>query len=122
MTWYINIGDDLVRSRPIKFLFYRSLPDGYSSSELIFKTNLLQSEAKIPPIYPSSSATPTNCTLTADLTSVDRNTFKKRIGVEDREVYWDVHYEICITVQPAVMRFSLEVQGKEIGSVEARYD
>jgi hypothetical protein len=122
MTWYINTGDDLVRAQPIKFPFFITLPDGYSSSQLIFKTNLLQSESKIAPIYPSSSATPTNCTLTADLTSVDRNTFQKRIGVEDKKVYWDVHYDICITVQPAMMRFSLEVRGKEMGCVEARYD
>jgi hypothetical protein len=122
MTWYINTGDDLVRSHPIRFPFCRTLPDGYSSSQLIFKTNLLQSEAKIAPIYPSSSATPTNCTLTADLTSVDPNTFKKKLGVEDKKEYWEVHYDICITVQPAVMRFSLEVQRKEMGSMEARYD
>jgi hypothetical protein len=121
MTWYINTGDDLVRSQPIKFPFCRTLPDGYSSSDLIFKTNLLRSEAKIAPIYPSSSATPTNCTLTADLSSVDRSTFRKKIGVEDKKVYWEVHYNISITVQPAMMRFSLEVNGKEMGSMEARY-
>jgi hypothetical protein len=122
MTWYIDTRDDLVRSQSIKFPFCRTLPDGYSSSELIFETNLLQSEAKIPPKYLSSSATPTNCTLTADLSSVDPNTFKKKIGVEDKKVYWEVHYDICITVQPAMMRFSIEVKGKEMGSMEARYD
>jgi hypothetical protein len=122
MTWYINIGDDLVRSQPIKSTFFQTLPDGYSSSDLIFKTNLLQSGAKTAPVYPSSSSTPTNCTLTADLTGVDRDMFKKRIGVEDKKVYWDVYYDICIMVQPAMMRFSLEVRGEEMGCVEARYD
>lgn len=35
---------------------------------------------------------------------------------------WKVIYDLVITLQTAVMKFSLEVNGKELGSVEAKFD
>ncbi|KAF4626672.1 hypothetical protein G7Y89_g11485 [Cudoniella acicularis] len=121
MTWYIHRGEDLLREQTIKFPFFRSLEDGFLDRRLIFRSELIQSECKTAPIYPSPSSTTINCVLTADLRSVDRSHFKKRIGV-DGVTYVDVHFDLVITIKPAVMKFSLEINGKEMGTVNAKYD
>jgi hypothetical protein len=120
-TWYINRGDDLMREQTIRFPFYRRLSEGFSDKGLVFKDELLESENKAAPIHPSPLTTKTNCVLMADLRSVDRSKFKKKIGV-DGNTYFDIHYELAITMKPAVMKFSLEVEGKEMGTVDAKYD
>lgn len=120
MTWYITRGDDLLRDQKIRFPFYRRLPADFPDADLIFSDKLLQSESKVPPIHPSA-ATKTNCTLVADLRTVDRKLFTKMVGV-DGFTYYEVSYDLAITIKSAVMKFSLEVKGKEMGAVDARYD
>ena len=121
MTWYIHRGEDLQREQTITFPFYRTLLDGFPDSRLIFDDELIQSENSVAPNHPYPTATRPNCLLTADLRSIDRSHFKKRTGV-DGQLYVDIHYNLVITVKPAVMKFSLEVNGKEMGSVSAKYD
>lgn len=120
MTWYITRGDDLVRDQTIRFPFYRRLSDGFSDSDLIFNDELIQCESKQPPTHPSS-VTKINCILKADLRSVDRTQFRRMVGV-DGKTYYDVHYDLAITMKSAVMKFSLEIKGKEMGTVDAKYD
>ncbi|TVY51093.1 Heat shock 70 kDa protein 12B [Lachnellula cervina] len=121
MTWYIYRGEDLMREQSITFPFYRTLADGFTNDQLIFKDELIQSESKTAPKHPSPTTTKTNCFLTADLSKVDRSHFKKRVGADGID-YVDVYYDLVITMKPAVMKFSLEIRGKEIGSVSANYD
>jgi hypothetical protein len=121
MSWYINIGDDLKRGKRIKFPFFRSLEEDFEENELIFSSNLIQCETKSPPIHPLYGTTKTNCVVTADLREVDRSQFRRRIGA-DGNIYFDVYFDLVITIQPAVMRFSLEIKGKEMGMVNAKYD
>ncbi|KAG4434043.1 hypothetical protein IFR05_010465 [Cadophora sp. M221] len=122
MTWYIYQGEDLKREQVIKFPFYRAFPEAtFSTRFLTFTDEPTQSECKIPPVHPSPSATKTNCVLTADLTGVDRAQFKKTIGA-DGLPYIDVCYHLVITIKPAMMKFSIQVKGKEMGTVNASYD
>ncbi|EKD16179.1 hypothetical protein MBM_05473 [Drepanopeziza brunnea f. sp. 'multigermtubi' MB_m1] len=121
MTWYILRGEDLVREQVIKFPFVRSLPEGFTPAQLVFKDCLIQSEKMLAPVYPTSGATKTNCVLTADLRSVDGSHFRWVLG-KDGKIYYDVCYDLVITIKPAVMKFSLEVKGKEMGTVDAKYD
>ncbi|KAH9205472.1 Hsp70 family protein-like protein [Leptodontidium sp. 2 PMI_412] len=122
MTWYIYQGEDLKCEQVVKFLFYRSFPEAtFSTYSLTFTDNLIQSESKIPPIHPSPSATKTNCVLTADLTSVDPAQFKKTVGA-DGLPYINVYYNLVITIKTAMMKFSIEVNGKEMGTVNASYN
>jgi hypothetical protein len=121
MTWYIYRGEDLKRQQVIKFPFYRSLPEDYSPEDLIFNDELIQSESKSPPTYPTPRTTSTNCVLTSDLRSVDESKFKKCVSRKGIP-YYEVHYDLVVTIQPAVMKFSLEIRGKEMGSVTANYD
>lgn len=114
-------GEDLVRDHTIHFPLYRSLAERYSDDSLIFRDELMQSESKNPPVHPSPTATKANCTLIADLRTADRSKFSKSVG-KDGVTYYDVHYELAITIQSAVMKFSLEIDSKEIGTVNAKYD
>jgi hypothetical protein len=42
MTWFINIGDDILRDQKIKFSFFRSIDEDYSPRDLIFKDTLFE--------------------------------------------------------------------------------
>ncbi|KAI9053981.1 hypothetical protein LZ554_002925 [Drepanopeziza brunnea f. sp. 'monogermtubi'] len=122
MTWYIHRGEDLQREQVIKFPFYRSFPTkDFPHASLVFRDRLDQCEDKNAPVHPSPASIKTNCILTADLTSVDRSQFKDVLG-KDNVMYTEVHYDLVITIKPAVMKFSLEVKGKEMGTVNAKYD
>lgn len=121
MTWYIYQGEDLERDQKIIFPFYRSLEDGFTNDRLIFKDELVQCETMQPAAYPREGVTKPNCTLTADLRTVDRSHFKARTGPNGK-LYHDVFYDLAITIQSATMKFGLEIGGVEIGSVAARYE
>lgn len=121
MNWYIHQGEDLKRNQTLKFSFYYRLPSSYSPHDLIFTIKLLQSENKIAPIHPSLTSTKTNCMLIADLRNVDKSLFKRRVGL-DRKEYLDVDHDVVVSINEAVMKFSLEIGGKEMGAVEANYD
>ena len=121
MTWYINRGEDVKKDQTIKLPFERNLMDRYTDESLIFVSELLESEVDIAPTYPAYGLTKTNCTLTADLRKVDRGFFKKRTGADGR-IYYDVLFDLVITMQSAMMKFSLEFRGKKMGSVDVDYD
>lgn len=46
MTWYIGIGDDLLRDTRIKFPFLRNIDKDYDASDLIWTDRLYQCEDK----------------------------------------------------------------------------
>lgn len=52
---------------------------------------------------------------------MDKAQFKRKAGL-DGQFYWDVYYDLVVTIQEAVMKFSLEIKGREMGSVEAKYE
>ncbi|KAL8667386.1 MAG: hypothetical protein Q9202_000602 [Teloschistes flavicans] len=109
------------RDQKIVFSFYRSLPQDYSPSALIFTDNLLECSLDQAPKYPRTGSTMMNCKLTADLTSVGKHHFESKVGL-DGTPYVDVSYELVVSTKTAIMKFSLEVDGEEMGSVEASYD
>ena len=121
MTWYIYQNEDLKREQKIRFPFLRYLTEQHSANDLIFKDELIQSEAIQPPKYPKAGLTKTNCTLTADFSGVDRSQFKQRMSLTGGPFY-EIGYDLIVTLQSAMMKFSSEINGKEMGSVEAVYD
>ncbi|KAG9231241.1 Hsp70 family protein-like protein [Amylocarpus encephaloides] len=82
--------------------------------------DMLQSESAIAPTYLNYLVTD-NCTLIADFTEMDRKKLKKRTGV-DGKIYFKLGYDLVVTIKSAIMNFSLEIDGKVIGSVEAKYE
>lgn len=60
-----------------------------------------------------------NCTLNADLRTIDKSLLQKRTG-GDGKPYVDVNYELVVSLKSTLMKFSLEVRGEEFGSVAAK--
>ncbi|KAL9577735.1 MAG: hypothetical protein Q9212_006175 [Teloschistes hypoglaucus] len=121
MTWYIHRGEDMQRDQRIVLPFYRSLPHNPPASELIFTDELLECSLAQAPKYPQKGVTAVNCKLTADLTGVSKHHFARMVGV-DGTPYVAVSYDLVVSMKTAVMKFSLEIGGEEMGSVEASYD
>ena len=122
MTWFIRQGEDLKRDQRVFFPFHRTLDEGFDDSSLIFESDLMHCETLIAPKWPIQGVTKRNCTLTADLRFVDRRLFKK-VSLWDGTGYgYKVSYNLIVTLAAAVMKFSLEIDGKEMGSVAAVYE
>ncbi|KAI9705053.1 MAG: hypothetical protein M1836_006836 [Candelina mexicana] len=121
LTWYINIGDGLSRSRKISFPFYRKFSADLRDDELIITDRLLECSATTQPIHPTKGVVTTNCTLIVDLSAVPRHLFRKKTRYTDGATYYELHYNLMVTTQSGPMLFSLEVGGKAYGQVNAEY-
>lgn len=121
MQWYIHTGQDLKRDKKIVFNFYQTVAaEGFTSSKLIFTEELLQCEQVVAPEYPEKGVIQSNCRLKSDLRKMNREHLCKKTS-SSGESYYEIPYALVITLQAAVMSFSVEVNGKEMGSVEAKY-
>lgn len=120
MTWYIYKGEDLEREKRIEFPFYRRLADNFSDSELKFVDNLNISDRESAPAYPGDGFTEPYCSFECDLTRCDRSVLKALTGV-DGEIYHDINYTLTLTTVSAGFKFALELDGREMGSVEATF-
>ncbi|KAI5460779.1 hypothetical protein BGZ63DRAFT_414898 [Mariannaea sp. PMI_226] len=122
MTWYINIGDDLLRDQKIKFPFTRPIDEHYHPSILVFHDRLYECERTKAPIHPSKGRDfSVNCEVIADLSKVPSSKFSRRIVLK-KYTSWDVNYDLVITLESAVMKFGLEIDGESFGSVNAKYN
>lgn len=113
------MGEDLTRDQTIKFAFFRTLPEDYKLYDLIFKSSLRYSEANVAPIYPGPDVK-TCCKVRADLTGIDKKKMIKKTGADGKK-YYEIHFNLVLSTATANMRFSLEFDGQEMGSVEATY-
>ncbi|KAH8663252.1 hypothetical protein BGZ61DRAFT_431957 [Ilyonectria robusta] len=122
MTWYINIGDDLLRDKRIKFHYTRDFDIDCGASDLIFVDTLYECAEKTAPRHPNKGRHfNANCVLTSDLSSVPQSKFKSRID-KDGIPYSELGYDLVVTLESAVMKFSLEIGGESLGSVDAKYN
>ncbi|UKZ67131.1 uncharacterized protein TrAtP1_008294 [Trichoderma atroviride] len=121
MQWYINIGDDLLRHRQIKFPFCRKLDEGYTSDGLRFTDHLYECENDPAPVHPLKVGTfRINCTITSDFSGAPRDKFVKKTN-KCGQVYYELSYDLVLTLDGALMKLSLEMDGQSYGSVEAKY-
>ncbi|KAI9882584.1 MAG: hypothetical protein M1823_005673 [Watsoniomyces obsoletus] len=116
----VSKGDDLKRDQKVIFPFCRSVEANYNPDDLIFHDKLMHSEAIRPVKYPTSGITKVNCSMMSDLSKVPRKHFVRRTAYDGRP-YYDIHFDLVVRLQSAVMTFSLESNGEELGSVEANY-
>lgn len=118
--WYIHIGDDLQRDNPIKLPFYRQVDiKNHTAEDFKFNTQLRSSD-KIPaPTYPDEVKK--NCTLTSDMSGIDKSRFKIETG-KDGKNYYRVYYDLVMWTTAANLKFSLEFEGEEMGSVVVSYE
>jgi hypothetical protein len=69
----------------------------------------------------SQAGTKINCTLVADFRHVPDAEFRSHIGV-DGSLYYMISYHLVITLNTASMKFSAEINGKRLGTIEAMYE
>lgn len=63
-----------------------------------------------------------NCTLKSDLNQVPKSCFVKKKRSSDGADYVEIHYNLQIeNNQSGLMKFSLEIDGKEYSAVDATY-
>lgn len=121
MTWYIEKGEDLQREQKIVFPFFRRLPHDFQDSDLVFTDTLYSDLSARANKYPKDNIVKANCTLSADLRTIDRSLLKRKVCA-DGNTYVDVNYDLVVSLKSALMKFSLEIKGKEFGSVAAKYE
>ncbi|KAL1866881.1 hypothetical protein Daus18300_006584 [Diaporthe australafricana] len=112
-------GEELIRDRKIKFPFQRILRERYNPVDLLFKDTLRYSEVDVAPIYPCPSVK-VCCKVRSDLRGIDKTKLVKITGA-DGKVYHEVNYHLVLSTDTANLKFSLEFDGVEMGSVEATY-
>lgn len=113
------MGQDLIRDQSIKFSFYRTLRKDFVLHDLIFKDTLYYSEAKVAPGYPGPDVKRC-CRIRSDLRGINKNKMDERIGA-DGLIYYDITHDLVVSTAAANLKFSLEFDGVEMGSVEATY-
>lgn len=119
MTWYIRKGEDLKRDQRVRFPFHRHVRQDCSPEALIFSDRLLYSETGTAPDYPEKSVKKL-CQLRSDLGHVNKSTLMQVNGL-DGNMYLRVDYDLVVCTTAANLKFSLEIDGKEMGVVEATY-
>ncbi|KAF5964023.1 Hsp70 chaperone protein [Fusarium bulbicola] len=113
------MGETLRRDRNERYPFHRHIPKSYSDSDLRFHDELWMSETQVQPQHPTKDVK-LNCILKSDLTTVDRSRFKEVVAIDGRE-WLKVQYDLVISTTDAAMKFWLEFDGKEAGSILATY-
>jgi len=121
MTWFIYQGEDLQRDQTIVHSFYKRIPQNHNESDLIVTRELVQCETTKPAPYPKAGLTKVNCSMKSDMRNIPKSHFKEKTGING-ETYYDIKYNLVITMKTAEMKFSLEIGGQELGSVQAKYD
>jgi len=82
---------------------------------------LFESKDKTAPRHSSKGESiKINCIVKADLRGVTPDKFQQRTD-SNGTTYFDVHYDLVVKLESALMTFSCEVDGKVMGSVEAKY-
>jgi hypothetical protein len=101
------------------FPFYRRLNENFKESDLLFESKLITDESPRASRYPTDRITKINCMFTSDLRTMDQDFLRKIVGVDGKN-YVDLNCSLVVTLASVIMRFRLEVKGKEMGSVTAK--
>ncbi|OAP57350.1 hypothetical protein AYL99_08088 [Fonsecaea erecta] len=122
MSWFIRMDEELQRGKKTNQRFCRRFA-GHdpSSSDLIITDRLYESTATHAPIHPSNEVKP-NCELITDLNHVPKELFLRKNRRSDGMAYSELWYNLQIeSTQAGLLKYSLEIEGKEYSAVEAKY-
>ncbi|KAG6230550.1 hypothetical protein E4U34_000368 [Claviceps purpurea] len=121
MEWFIKTGDNILRDQRFEIQMEFAFDDIHDAGTLIYTHPLWQCEDKVAPPYPSKgNKLAVNCHVTADLRGVPKDKFIPRIDKEET-IYHVLNINLVMTFKSAVMTFSMEVDGEEMGSTEVDY-
>ncbi|KAK1237476.1 hypothetical protein MKX08_003101 [Trichoderma sp. CBMAI-0020] len=122
MIWYIHRGDELSKDTRIPFSLQSNFTQyEYDTGNLWLGCKLIESQEEPAPRYPSEHETfRTNCALVCDVSKVPKNLFIQKIN-KYGQTYYTLKLKLIMTLEGALMKFSLEIDGVMYGSVEANY-
>ncbi|KAG6003817.1 hypothetical protein E4U21_001672 [Claviceps maximensis] len=121
MEWFIESGDDILRDKRFEITLNCNFNNIHRPCDLFHTFTLWQCEDKTAPVHPSKAKTlKRNCKVKADLRSVPKTEFTPRIDTNGKS-YYTLSVELVVTLKSAVMTFSVEVDGVEMGSAEVDY-
>ncbi|KAG6218859.1 hypothetical protein E4U50_008121 [Claviceps purpurea] len=121
MDWFIVTGDDILRDQRFEIVIEFIFDDINYFSALTPTSSLWQCEDRIAPPHPSKAKKlDHNCTVTADLTGVPKHKFHPQRDTKGK-LYYTLDITLVVTLKSAVMTFSMEVGGEEMGSAEVDY-
>ncbi|TWU72224.1 hypothetical protein ED733_003541 [Metarhizium rileyi] len=119
MSWFIHIGDDIRRDQKVKYTFIHILEEDDFGKEMVFSCELWECQDRTPPVYPSKSRNlKTNCIVKWDATGIPISKCVQRTGPNGK-VFYDLFFDLIVTLESALMTFSVEFEGRTMGSVEA---
>jgi hypothetical protein len=132
MQWCLAKGENVATSREVSFNFTRTLilpseifdpTDEYEAGfgPIIQVQIYVCDEARGPLMFDAAIMSRV-CTLTADLTDVDRLSFKRRTKASTGEVRYEVEYRLVMRIDSASLHWSMRVDGETCGSVTATLD
>ncbi|KAK7946742.1 Hsp70 family protein [Apiospora aurea] len=117
MGWNIIKGQEL-KEEKIKISFVHTADDPYTHADMLIDQTLYFSKTHSPQVYPDDDVIKC-CRLKASLWSARYYMRKIPVGAHGKP-YWILNYGVVVTAK-ANLHFSLEVNGKEYGSVEASF-
>ncbi|KAG5977078.1 hypothetical protein E4U56_000482 [Claviceps arundinis] len=121
MGWFIETGDTILCDQRFDIPLISDFDDIYCLGDLIRTYTLWQCEDKFAPFHPSKAKKlRRNCTVTVDLRHVAKGKFIPKTDTKGK-LYHDLYINLIMTYKSAVMTFSIEVDGEEMGSTEVDY-
>ncbi|KAG5935632.1 hypothetical protein E4U59_005509 [Claviceps monticola] len=124
MKWFIETGETILRDQRFEIMLEFHFENIYNSVNFIRSYDLWQCEDKYAPdapIHPAKAVKlKRNCSVTADLRSVPKDKFTRKSDKSGKS-YYALNINLVMTFKSAVMTFSMEVDGEEMGSTEVDY-
>ncbi|KAG6088705.1 hypothetical protein E4U15_005350 [Claviceps sp. LM218 group G6] len=121
MGWFIKTGDNILCDQRFDIPLISNFDDIHCLGDLTRTYILWQCEDKFAPFHPSKAKKlRRNCTVTVDLRHVAKGKFIPKIDTKGK-LYYDLYVNLIMTYKSAVMTFSIEVDGEEMGSTEVDY-
>ncbi|KAG6302017.1 hypothetical protein E4U09_004022 [Claviceps aff. purpurea] len=121
MGWFIKTGDNILCDQRFDIPLEDNFDDIHSLGDLVRTYSLWQCEDKLAPFHPSKAKKLLrNCTVTADLRHVAKRKFIPSTDTKGKRFY-KLRFSLIMTYKSAVMTFSIEVDGEEMGSTEVDY-
>ena len=117
MDWHITEGQELTEEK-IRINVVRNIDHPYDTSDLCFENTLWFSNTLLPQVYPDDKVAKC-CRVKSSLWAA-RHTMEKIKG-ENGKPYWTMDFDLVVAAK-ANLEFSVEIDGKEYGSVEASYE
>ncbi|KAG6249329.1 hypothetical protein E4U24_002172 [Claviceps purpurea] len=140
MKWFIETGETILRDQRFEMMLEFHFENIYNTVDFIRSYDLWQCEDKYAPdapIHPGKSTKlKRNCNVTADLRSVPKDKFARRsvriaplplflivdtVPHDSSRHSYALNINLVMTFKSAVMTFSMEVDGEEMGSTEVDY-